>query len=103
MGIENMDLEEQKKLVAELGVKSRQGNALSEPFPFNLMFPSVIGPEGDKKAFMRPELAQGIILNFKRLLDSGNAQRMPFAAAAIGQAFRNEIAPRNSLLRVREF
>lgn len=101
--IENMDTEEQKKLIADYGIKSRQGNALSEPFPFNLMFPSVIGPEGDKKAYMRPELAQGIFLNCKRLLDSGNAQRMPFAGAAIGQAFRNEIAPRNSLLRVREF
>ncbi|RNF13882.1 putative glycyl tRNA synthetase [Trypanosoma conorhini] len=89
--------------VARHGVASPKGHPLSEPFPFNLMFATSIGPEGDRVGFLRPELAQGIILNFKRLLDSGNAQRVPFAAACIGAAFRNEIAPRAALLRVREF
>ncbi|RNE96409.1 putative glycyl tRNA synthetase [Trypanosoma rangeli] len=89
--------------VAHHQITSPKGHALSEPFPFNLMFATNIGPEGDRVGYMRPELAQGIILNFKRLLDSGNAQRMPFAGACIGTAFRNEIAPRAALLRVREF
>ncbi|EPY22877.1 glycyl tRNA synthetase [Strigomonas culicis] len=84
-------------------IKSPKGNPFSEPFPFNLMFKTHIGPEGDRVGYLRPELAQGIILNFKRLLDSGNAQRMPFAGACIGSAFRNEIAPRSALIRVREF
>lgn len=51
---------------------------------------------------MRPETAQSLFVNFKRLLDY-NGSKMPFAGATIGQAFRNEIAPRSGLLRVREF
>jgi glycyl-tRNA synthetase len=90
-------------VIAKYSLKSPKGNPLSEPFPFNLMFSSKIGPEGHKTGYLRPELAQGIILNFKRLMDSGNAQRMPFAGACIGNAFRNEIAPRAALIRVREF
>ncbi|KAF8286634.1 putative glycyl-tRNA synthetase [Trypanosoma cruzi] len=94
---------EMKAVIEHHQIKSPKGNVLSEPFPFNLMFSTSIGPEGDRVGYMRPELAQGIILNFKRLLDSGNAQRMPFAGACIGTAFRNEIAPRANLIRVREF
>ncbi|VDN36064.1 unnamed protein product [Gongylonema pulchrum] len=45
------------------------GNDLSEPVAFNLMFPTVIGPTGDFKAYLRPETAQGIFVNFKRLLE----------------------------------
>ena len=50
--------------------------------------------------FLRPETAQGIFVNFKRLLDYNNG-KLPFAAAQIGGAFRNEISPRSGLLRVR--
>lgn len=52
--------------------------------------------------FLRPETAQGIFVNFKRLLEF-NGGRLPFAGAQIGKAFRNEISPRSGLLRVREF
>ena len=51
---------------------------------------------------MRPETAQGIFVNFKRLLEFNNG-KLPFGAAQIGRAFRNEISPRAGLLRVREF
>ena len=51
---------------------------------------------------MRPETAQGIFVNFKRLLEFNNG-KLPFAAAQIGKAFRNEMSPRSGLLRVREF
>ena len=51
---------------------------------------------------MRPETAQGIFINFRRLLDYNNS-RIPFAAAQVGLGFRNEISPRQGLLRVREF
>ncbi len=78
------------------------GNVLSQPFPFNLMFKTLIGPEGTNVGFLRPETAQGIFVNFKRLLDY-NYGKLPFAAAQIGLGFRNEIAPRAGLLRVREF
>lgn len=78
------------------------GKELSKPFPFNLMFATTIGPEGTSKGYLRPETAQGIFVNFKRLLEYNNG-RIPFAAAQIGLGFRNEISPRAGLLRVREF
>jgi glycyl-tRNA synthetase len=77
-------------------------NPLSDPYPYNLMFATQIGPRGDNPAYLRPETAQGIFINFKRLLDFNNG-RLPFGVAQIGRAFRNEIAPRSGLLRVREF
>lgn len=52
--------------------------------------------------FLRPETAQGIFVNFKRLLEF-NQNKLPFAAAQIGNSFRNEISPRSGLIRVREF
>ena len=51
-------------------------------------------------SFLRPETAQGIFVNFKRLLEF-NQGRLPFAAAQIGNSFRNEISPRSGLIRVR--
>ncbi|KAF9331787.1 Glycine--tRNA ligase 1, mitochondrial [Podila minutissima] len=78
------------------------GNDISEPVVFNLMFASSIGPTGQFPGFLRPETAQGQFLNFKRLLEFNN-DRMPFASAQIGRSFRNEISPREGLLRVREF
>ena len=66
------------------------------------MFGTKIGPSGALTGFLRPETAQGLFVNFKRLLDYNNG-RVPFAAAQIGLGFRNEIAPKNGLLRVREF
>jgi glycyl-tRNA synthetase len=76
--------------------------SLDPPVQFNLMFDTQIGPTGQFKAYLRPETAQGQFLNFAKLLDFNNA-RMPFASASIGKSFRNEIAPRSGLLRVREF
>jgi glycyl-tRNA synthetase len=75
---------------------------LTKAEPFNLMFGTMIGPTGQMKGYLRPETAQGIFINFRRLLEYNNG-RMPFAAAQIGLGFRNEIAPRQGLLRVREF
>lgn len=77
-------------------------NDLTDPQEFNLMFATSIGPTGLVKGFLRPETAQGIFVNFKRLLDY-NQDKIPFAGAQIGQSFRNEISPRSGLLRVREF
>ncbi|KAI8451973.1 glycyl-tRNA synthetase [Phakopsora pachyrhizi] len=78
------------------------GNELTEPVEFNLMFESQIGPTGQSKAYLRPETAQGHFVNFNRLLDFNNG-RLPFASAQIGKSFRNEISPKQGLLRVREF
>lgn len=78
------------------------GNDLSYPEPFNLMFGTYIGPTGKHRGFLRPETAQGIFVNFKSLYEF-NRNKLPFAAAQIGSGFRNEISPRDGLLRVREF
>lgn len=59
------------------------GNDLSDPMEFNLMFGTQIGPTGLIKGFLRPETAQGIFVNFKRLLEF-NHGKLPFAAAQIG-------------------
>ncbi|EFA82757.1 glycyl-tRNA synthetase [Heterostelium album PN500] len=95
--------EELHQMLVKYGVKSPDtGNAISAPYPFNLMFQTQIGPSGQLLGYLRPETAQGIFVNFRRLLDF-NGSRLPFAAAQIGNSFRNEIAPRSGLLRVREF
>jgi len=66
------------------------------------MFATPIGPSGALQGFLRPETAQGIFVNFNRL-NEFNGGRIPFASAQIGLGFRNEIAPRQGLYRVREF
>ena len=78
------------------------GHDLTKSFKFNLMFEIQIGPTGGFKGFLRPETAQGHFVNFKHLLDFNN-NLLPFGSASIGLGFRNEIAPRSGLLRVREF
>jgi len=88
--------------LAKYGCKAPSGEPFGPSFPFNLMFKTTIGPEGSSVGYLRPETAQGLFVNFRRLLDA-NTQKMPFAAAQIGLGFRNEIAPRSGLLRVREF
>lgn len=101
--LDGMTTEQMSNIVNKFNMKSpTTGNDLSEPVDFNLMFATQIGPTGDQKGFLRPETAQGIFVNFKRLLEF-NQGRLPFAAAQIGNAFRNEISPRSGLLRVREF
>ena len=69
---------------------------------FNLMFETQIGAEGNQISYLRPETAQGIFVNFKNVVDS-MSPKMPFGIGQIGKAFRNEIAPREFLFRVREF
>ena len=89
-------------MLTKYDCRGPSGEPYSASFPFNLMFQTSIGPEGTAVGYLRPETAQGLFVNFRRLLDY-NAGKMPFAAAQIGLGFRNEIAPRSGLLRVREF
>lgn len=86
--------------------KKRPGECageLTEPRAFNLMFKTQIGPvaDSDSYAYLRPETAQGMFVNFKNVLDSTN-RKLPFGIAQMGKSFRNEITPRNFLFRVRE-
>jgi glycyl-tRNA synthetase len=77
---------------------------LTEPRQFNLMFKTNVGPvdDGSSYAYLRPETAQQIFINFKNVIDATSKQ-LPFGIAQIGKAFRNEITPRNFIFRVREF
>lgn len=76
----------------------------TEPRPFNMMFKTQVGPvaDADSFAYLRPETAQGIFVNFGNVLTTTN-RKLPFGIAQIGKAFRNEINPRNFIFRVREF
>ena len=80
------------------------GALLTEPRPFNLMFKTYVGPveSEDNAAYLRPETAQAIFVQFKNVLEVSR-QKVPFGICQIGKAFRNEINPRNFTFRSREF
>ena len=77
---------------------------LTEARPFNLMFKTFVGPvEGDASvAYLRPETAQGMFVNFGNVMTSMRL-RPPFGIAQLGRSFRNEITPGNFVFRTREF
>ncbi len=91
-------------LAAVLGPDATEPGTLTDPREFNLMFETRIGAMAgdDDRAFLRPETAQGIFMNFKNVLDTSRV-RVPFGIAQIGKSFRNEITPRNFTFRSREF
>ncbi len=70
--------------------------------PFHMMFPVTVGPLGKDPAYLRPETAQGVYINFKREFESLR-RRLPLGLAIVGRAFRNEISPRQGTYRMREF
>ncbi|MFT5199267.1 MAG: glycyl-tRNA synthetase [Planctomycetota bacterium] len=77
---------------------------LTEPRDFNLMFKTQVGAAEatSSTAYLRPETAQGIFLNFRNVMDSARL-KPPFGIAQIGKSFRNEITPGNFVFRTREF
>lgn len=98
-----MTLEQMADLIKEKGIKSPDGNTLSAPQQFNMMFKTSVGSVdgSDTTVYMRPETAQGMFVNFKNIIDSYHP-KLPFGIAQIGRNFRNEIAPRDFIFRVRE-
>src|SRR5260370_14064938 len=81
-----------------------KAGTLTDPRQFNLMFKTYVGALEDASsiAYLRPETAQGIFVNFHNVLDSTRL-KLPFGIAQAGKAFRNEINPRNYTFRSREF
>jgi len=79
-------------------------DSFTEPRNFNLMMQTQVGPMEDTAsiAYLRPETAQGIFVNFKNVYQTAR-KRPPFGIAQIGKAFRNEITPGNFTYRLREF
>lgn len=98
-----MSLEQMGAAIAEKALKSPEGNALSQPQQFNMMFKTSVGSVegGEMPVYLRPETAQGMFVNFKNVQDSLHP-KLPFGIAQIGKSFRNEIAPREFVFRVRE-
>lgn len=100
---EGMSAEHLTELIRENGIKCPEcGGELGDVWYFNLMFETFIGPYKDKKGYMRPETAQGLFINFKRLNHFARNQ-LPFGVFQIGKAYRNEISPRQGMIRLREF
>lgn len=87
-----------------IGPDTQTPGTLTEPRQFNLMFKTYVGAiqSEDSVAYLRPETAQGIFLNFKNVLDTMRV-KVPFGIAQVGKAFRNEVTPRNYIFRSREF
>jgi len=75
---------------------------LTSPRRFNLMFKTAVGAGSAKAGYMRPETAQGMFVNFSAIYRHGR-EKLPVGAVQLGRAFRNEISPRQGLLRLREF
>ncbi len=100
-GVDTTDLKELADLLKDK--KSPDGNPISEPRYFNMMMQTWIGPIQDDaaKAYLRPETAGAIYVNFLNVRESMRA-KLPFGIAQIGKAFRNEISPRDFIFRVRE-
>jgi glycyl-tRNA synthetase len=106
--IDNADSLSAEELWEEMkreGIKCPEcGGELSKPEPFNLMFRTTIGPKGkrERTGYLRPETAQAMFMDFSHLYRYFR-EKLPFGAVQIGKGFRNEISPRQGLLRLREF
>ncbi|MEM0982885.1 MAG: glycine--tRNA ligase [Planctomycetota bacterium] len=93
-----------EELAITVGPDVKTAGTLTEPRAFNLMFDTIPGAirNEENKAYLRPETAQGIFINFKNVVDTSRV-RVPFGIAQTGKAFRNEVTPRNFTFRSREF
>ncbi len=107
--LEDLSEAEMKKAIEAGGVKCPNCGStdLTEPRPFNLMFRTTVGAASEEDdpnalAYLRPETAQGIFINFNNVLNTSR-RKLPFGIAQIGKSFRNEVTPGNFIFRTREF
>jgi glycyl-tRNA synthetase len=100
---EGMSLEQLGVLLKEKHVKCPEcGGELGTPQYFMTMFKTSIGPYGEDPAYGRPEAAQGIFVNFRRIFDTMR-EKFPIGIGQVGTVLRNEISPRQGPIRLREF
>jgi glycyl-tRNA synthetase len=100
---EGLSLDQLGTLLKEKNVRCPEcGGQLGQPEYFHTMFKTTIGPYGEDVAYGRPEAAQGVFINFRRLMEVSR-ERFPIGIAQIGTALRNEISPRQGPIRLREF
>jgi glycyl-tRNA synthetase len=97
-------LQDERLRASTLAPQASEPGTLTAPRAFNLMFKTHVGALEDNSsvAYLRPETAQGIFVNFKNVTDTSRV-KLPFGIGQIGKAFRNEINPRNFTFRSREF
>ena len=99
---ESADLDEFDNAISENGIRCPKCKGdFEKTRNFNMMFRIGIGPQ-EEEAYLRPETCQSIFVDFPRLFKTMRG-RLPLGVAQVGKSFRNEIAPRQSLLRLREF
>ncbi len=100
---EGLSVDELTRIIRENDIRcpSCQG-PLSEVRTFNLLFKTTIGPYSDNVGYLRPEAAQGMFVSFKRVREAMR-NRFPIGIAQIGRVSRNEISPRQGMIRLREF
>jgi glycyl-tRNA synthetase len=100
---DTLSADELTEVIAKNNIKCPEcGGKLGKVYEFNLMFKTSIGPGGKRIGYLRPETAQGMFVDFPRLLRFYRDQ-LPFGATQIGKAYRNEISPRQGVIRLREF
>jgi glycyl-tRNA synthetase len=100
---EKLSLNELKETIEEHEIRCPEcGGTLGKPKHFSTMFKTTIGPYSDAVGYGRPEAAQGIFVEFKHLYEM-TREKLPFGVIQIGHALRNEISPRQGLIRLREF
>ena len=101
--LERYSAEELTKLIKENGIKCPEcGGELGSVERFNLLFKTTIGPYSKDIGYLRPETAQGMFLNFYKIYEA-LGRKLPIGIAQIGRVMRNEISPRQGLIRLREF
>jgi glycyl-tRNA synthetase len=100
---EKMNLTQIQEALEAHGIKCPEcGGGFKPPQQFLTMFKTTIGPYSNTTGYGRPEAAQGIFVEFNRLYAMAR-ERLPFGVIQIGHALRNEISPRQGLIRLREF
>ena len=98
-----LSAEDLTKVIKENGVRCPEcGGEFGDAYEFNLMFKTTIGPGTGRQGYLRPETAQGMFVDFQRL-SKFYRDKLPFGAVQIGKSYRNEIAPRQGVIRLREF
>lgn len=101
--VEGKKPEELTKIIRENNIKCPKcKEELTDVKVFNLMLKTFLSPTEEELAYLRPETAQGIFVNFKKILVATRA-KLPFGVAQLGTSFRNEISPRQFIIRLRAF
>lgn len=99
---DSLSMEQLQKLLRDNNVKCQCNGEFADVEEFNLMFKTKIGPGNGRTGYLRPETAQSIFVNYTNLYRHCR-EKLPFGCIQIGRGFRNEISPRQGVIRLREF